>query len=471
MATMLAVPSISHGDTPGANSDAVERAKAHAKAGSDFLKKEQYREALEEFRKALALKRTRGAVGSVASTLKLLGRYDEALETYEELLEDFIDLPASFLGKVNTEVTELRAMMGTLVVHGDAPSGAALFVDDRLRGRLPLTAPLRLTQGVRTIRVEKEGFDPITATIEVVAGEERRVELRATTPRGRLIVREKHNWPLYVEVDGKDVGVAPWNGLVDPGAHRVRVHGFLGLDTLVTCDVPELKPGEIAEPAESGVKMESPTMKTDVHLYEESEIVLGATEMDGSLRVDSTPKGALVMVDYGQVGLTPWEGRLPLGEHVIEVGADGFVSSKQTVKLERRKDRELGVVLSPQIKVETPRLSPTRMAVMWSGFGAGVVGFGTGILTGKIAGDRLQSLETRCGGTKCPQSEASNLTTIGLLAGVSTSGFVLGTAGVLVGSLSLLTLPARKKNPKTEGFLNDAHVQVSSSGLVIEGRF
>lgn len=468
---MFVVPSITSGATPDAEADAVERAKAHAKAGSAFLQKEQYRDALEEFRKAMALKRTRGAVGSVASTLKLLGRYDEALETYEDLLNDFKDLPAPFLAKVNTEITELRSMMGTLIIDGDTPTGAALFVDDRLRGKLPLNAPLRLAQGVRNIRVEKEGFDPITGTVEVVAGQERRLELTAKTRRGRLIVREKHNWPLHVEVDGNDVGVTPWNGLVEPGEHLVRVYGFLGLETLVTCEVPEVKPGEMAEAAESGVKMESPSTTTSVQLYEQTEIVLGAIDTDASLRVDSTPKGALVMIDYGQVGLTPWEGRLPLGEHVIELNAEGFVPSKQTIKLERRKDRELGVVLSRKRPVEQVRFSQTRLKVIFSGFGVGIAGLGTGIITGKMAGNRLDELENRCGGKKCTQAEAANLNLVSALAAASTSGFVIGAAGLALGSISLMTIPGRQKNPRDEGLLRNIDIRAGFSQFTIEGRF
>ncbi len=471
LATLAFGPSFAHSAEPEPAADSVEQAKAHAKAGTAFLQKDQYREALEEFRKAMALKRTRGAVGSVASTLKLLGQYDESLETYEDLLNEFKDLPAPFLAKVNAEVAELRAMMGTLTVHGDTPAGSTLFVDDRLRGRFPLPEPLRLARGIRNVRLEKDGFEPIAATVDIVASQERRLELKATTRRGRLTVRERHNWPLQVEIDGRDMGLAPWTGFTEPGEHRVRIHGFLGLETLATCDVPEANPGETLESPRSGVKMESPRSKTFVELYQDTEIVLSAVDTDASLRVESTPPGALVMVDYGQVGLTPWEGRVPIGEHIIEVNADGFYPTKQTVIIERRKERDLAVVLSPKTSPKLGSLSKTRLVLAFSGLGLGLVGIGTGIATGRVADTQLKELAARCGGTTCTQAETPQLNQISALATTSTTAFVLGTAGIVGGSLAWVIMPARKKVGLNNRWLPNLDVRMGLSGFQIEGKF
>jgi hypothetical protein len=445
-----------------ADAKATAEAKAHAKAGSELVRKERFREALEEFQKAMALKRTRGAVGSVASTLKMLGRYDDALDLYEELLREFKELPPAFLAKVNAEMAELRAMMGTVVLAGDAPSEGAVFIDDRLRGKLPLAAPLRVARGIRSIRVEKQGFEPITATVEVGAGQESRVELRATIRQGHLVVREKHNWPLRVEVDGKDVGISPWNGLVEPGTHAVRLHGFMGQEALLRCEVPEPRPGEPPVALESGVKMQSPRVKAEVKLYDRTEVVLGAEGVDALLRVESTPRTAILMIDYGQVGLTPWEGRLPLGDHVIEVSADGYATAKQTVKLERLNDRQLGVVLQPLTKTEPKVPGPGRAATIVSGYGVGALGLGLGAVTGLLARQALVDIETRCGGRQCTLAEEANLNEAKTLATVSTAGFVVGGAFVLIGTVALFVT-----RPKDTA----VRARLGLSGLVVEGSF
>src|SRR5262249_31171530 len=162
----------------------------------------EWLEALGEFRKALARKRTRAVLVNEASCLRQLGRYDEALDVYEALRREFPVLPPKLEGKVALAIEEVRHLVGTLVIAGDGPAGASRFVADRRRGTLPLEAPLRLAAGPHTVRAEKEGFAPIAAGVVVEPTKETVAQLRAGAKHGRLRVSEKHNWVLDVEVDG-----------------------------------------------------------------------------------------------------------------------------------------------------------------------------------------------------------------------------------------------------------------------------
>jgi tetratricopeptide (TPR) repeat protein len=58
------------------------QARDHFERGVGHFDKQEYREALEQFRKSLGLKKTRNAMGYAASCLKQLGQYDDALEQY-----------------------------------------------------------------------------------------------------------------------------------------------------------------------------------------------------------------------------------------------------------------------------------------------------------------------------------------------------------------------------------------------------
>src|SRR5690349_15241106 len=78
-------------------------ARAQFAKGDEHLKKGEYPEAYEAFRKSLAAKRTRGTMAAVASALKQLGRYDEALTFYEGALHEFPNPPAGFEAKVSRE--------------------------------------------------------------------------------------------------------------------------------------------------------------------------------------------------------------------------------------------------------------------------------------------------------------------------------------------------------------------------------
>jgi hypothetical protein len=455
-------------------------ARAHFTKGDGHLKKGEYPEAHEAFRKSLAAKRTRGTMAAVASALKQLGRYDEALTFYEQALREFPRPPAGFEAKVSREIKELEALVGTMSVAGDAPAGATLSVDNVVRGKLPLAAPLRVAQGTHEIRVDKEGFDPITANVEVRAGKEAVVQLVAPSKKGRLVVGEKHGWPLAVEVDGKDVGVTPWEGPVEPGEHRVKLHGLLAEEALVSCEVPGGGPGENARAKEPTVLMESPVQTASVRLYEVTRMVLGAEDQDASLKIESTPKGARVWIDAKLVGPTPWEGRRRLGKHTIEVEARGFFTAFQEVTLERRKQRDVTIVLERKpdlsaIQREMERARTVRNASAGVSYGLAGLGLGVGAVTGVLTLAKVGEIRDRCGGPTCPRNQQPAVDAARTLSAVSTAGFVLGGLGVVAGTVALLTLEPKRPEQRGGGASHTNRpvwrVGAGPGRFEIEGRF
>ena len=459
----IAAPSGKPPNAPASPEDA--QARAHFKAGSEYFKNGDYREAYDEFRKAMALKKTRAVMGSVASSLQQLSRYDEALDLYEEMLRDYPNTPAEFKSRVDTKIAELTKLVGTLSVAGDAPAGAELFVDDRPRGKLPLAAPIRVAQGLHAIRVVKESFDPIRASIEITPEKTNTVTLVATSRQGRLVLNEKHNWPLVVEIDGKEVGATPWQGFVEPGEHRVRLHGYMSLEALAECAPPEN--GVLAR---AGAKMETSEQTVTIQSFESTTLTLGADDVDASLRIESTPNGASLRIDSRAMGKTPWEGRLPLGMHTIEVNAGGFIAAKQSVRLERRKEREVSVLLEREPNLAGQRLA--RNVTTGIGFGVGAVGFGIFAISGGLAKGRLDELRSRCGGTECPAAEASNVDAARALGTMSTVGLVVAGFGVAAGSVGLVAL--RPKAPERGTTVRETvatHLGIGPGGLVIVGSF
>ncbi|WP_437977959.1 PEGA domain-containing protein [Sorangium sp. So ce295] len=438
--------------------DDVE-ARAQFQMGVAHFDKQEYREALEAFRRSLWLKKNRNTMGYIASCLKQLGQYDDALDQYEEMRREFPRLPAKIEATVAAEMAELSGLLGTLAVTGDAPAGALLFVDDRLRGKLPLEKSLRVSAGSRAVRVEKEGFAPLRTTVEVRAGEERVAELVAPSRRGLLVINEKHNWVLRVELDGKDVGVTPWQGLVDVGQHKVRLHGFMGAEALAACEAP-------GAAAEEGAKVASGVEVASVRLYEETRVVLGAEEQDASLRVESTPEGATVSIDARVVGKAPWEGRLPLGEHVIEVSADGFVSATRTVQLERRKQRELSMSLADRLAGE--RAARNRKIGVGLAYGVGAAGLGVFAVAGGLALGKVNGLDARCPDKQCPSTEAENQRAAAALGTAATVGLVVAGLGAAAGTTVLL-LTRPESDEKGAGVTVSAGVGLG--GFELKGRF
>jgi hypothetical protein len=438
-----AAPPAPPGKAPqAAVSSDVAEARAHFDKGVAHFDKQEYREALEEFLQSLELKKNRNAMGYAASCLKQLGQYEEALRQYEEMRLEFPNLPPKTEETVAADMAELADLVGTLVFRGDVPDGASMFIDNRLRGELPLEKPLRLSVGRRAVRVEKKGFVPFSLTVDVKAGRENVAELVAPSRKGRLVVDETHNWALHVELDGKDVGVTPWQGLVDPGEHRVRLHGFMGVDALVACEAPEIA-------ATQGAMVASNTQTAVVRLYADTQVVLRAEEQDSSLRVDSTPRGATVKIDSTAVGRAPWDGRLSLGEHVIEVSAPGYISAKQKVKLERRKQRELSVVLErePDREAEARAARSVKSGVRLA-YGVGAMGLATFVVAGGLALDKFKELKARCPDNRCPSTETYNLNNVNTLGTVATVGLVIAGLGATTGTVVLLVVrPKESKRP------------------------
>jgi PEGA domain len=366
--------------------------------------------------------------------------------------------------------------MGTVTLAGDVPEGASVFVDNRLRGKLPWRGPLRLSKGVREIRVEKEGFEPIAALVEVGAGRDSVAWLVAKTRQGRLVVSEKHNWALQVELDGEVVGVTPWEGPATPGEHEVRLRGFVGLAALAECVAPEAgAPG--TEAAQEGATMASPVETAAVRLFEVTRVTLGAEEQDASLRIESTPSGARVMIDSKGVGWTPWEGRLSLGEHAIEVSAGGFVSSTQPVRLVRRKQRELSVVLEPE--PDLAGLRRMRNVAAGVGFGVGALGLGVSAVTGALAWGKVSDLKSVCQSNTCPPSEQENLNAARRLETLATVGLVVGSLGVAAGTIVFFALKPKRGERRADtasrttqaGDAMDWRVGVGPGRLQMEGSF
>lgn len=448
-------------DAPVEVSKAAEaEAKVHREKGLDHFKKKEYAQAIEAFQKALALQRTAGAMAQMASALNAIGRYDEALRWYETVLAEFPKASTGLRLKVNAELTDLVAKVGTIAVEGDVIKDSRLFVDSRDVGALPLEAPVRVLAGVHEVRAEKPGFAPIKASVEVSAGKPSVAKLVAPKREGKLDIKEKHNWRLHIEIDGKDFGLSPQLIPIEIGEHRVRLRGFMGPDALLACETPE-------QAVDTGARMESEEKPVTVELYETQSVELSAEDMDASLRVESTPKGATLRIDGRDMGQTNWEGRLPLGEHSIELSLGGFEIGKQRVTLERRKQQQIGMLL--QRIPEPPGFWTGRTVGATAAFGVGLLGIGVFGVTGGLALQASSDLQAACVNGTCSGSKADEIERARTLGNAALAGLVVGGIGVVTGSVVLIAA-----KPKAKG-VDKAPVGLSVgaglSGLVMKGAF
>lgn len=285
----------------------------HFRSGVRFVERGEWDAALAEFRRSRELYPTQVALENTALCLRELKRHAEALDTYQQLLDEYgdkMDLGAK--QALRDAMAALSPLVGRLLVRVKPP-GATVFVDNIERGTAPASEAINVNAGARFVRVYKEGFIPFEQEVTVAGGAEKTVtaSLIALSSSGRLRVEEASGKQLEVLVDGGVVGTTPWEGVVGVGVHSVLLRGDGEMGTAPSA--VKIKPGE------------SETLK------------LEAVSLDSRLRVEPSPSNAQVFIDGVPVGRGVWEGRLGQGAHVVEVAAEGFVAFRQEVRLSPRK--------------------------------------------------------------------------------------------------------------------------------------
>jgi hypothetical protein len=85
---------------PAPDGSSEAEARAHFKRAEAQRDKEEWREALGEYRQVLALKKTGSMMAAAVVGLRQLGQYDDALDQHDELRREFPFLSATLEAKV-----------------------------------------------------------------------------------------------------------------------------------------------------------------------------------------------------------------------------------------------------------------------------------------------------------------------------------------------------------------------------------
>ena len=285
----------------------MAEARRHFDVGLELIDRHAWDGALAEFLRSVELHPTASALENAAVCRRELGRYDEALDTYDALLAKMgTQLSPDERRAVEADMARLERFTGHLAVTSDPP-GATVFVDDRPRGTTPLASPLRLTVGTRAVRVDRPGYAPFETKVLVTHGDTQRVlaKLPVIARLGTLRVRAT-NGPDDVIVDGTVVGRTPWEGTLAAASHTVALRsadGALGTDPRTV----------------------------DIATGQVTSLELTASRLSGVLRVEPTPSDASVAIDGKKVPRGSWGGAVLVGKHDVRVAADWYEPEQQTV--------------------------------------------------------------------------------------------------------------------------------------------
>lgn len=214
--------------------------------------------------------------------------------------------------------------------------------------------------------------------------------------------------------------------------------------------------------------------------YDHAQVVIQETKGNIAgltIAVSGGEKGKYtVTIDGVEVASTLVGVEVPVdpGEHVIEVSGPQYLKTsaraklapgeKQSISIEAKPDPEAAKQkaeepvrpgaapsiaapsenrMAPQpfaaTTTEPPPSSGNSKALAYVSYGVGALGIGAGILFGRSAMQDKDQLDAQCPGKVCPPDQEDRLNSAKTKGLVSTIGFGVGAAGVVLGTVLLVT--------------------------------
>lgn len=143
---------------------------------------------------------------------------------------------------LNVEPTTLGPIMlespepiyGTLIVSSN-PSGAEVYIDDKLVGRTPSTFNALI--GSRKVSIRRSGYNTEERTLTIRETESAHVDVKLNDIIP-IKISSTPNASLYI--DGKEVGKTPWSNNLMAGEHKIKLKalGYYDLERTVKVDEP-----------------------------------------------------------------------------------------------------------------------------------------------------------------------------------------------------------------------------------------
>jgi hypothetical protein len=156
----------------------ADRAIQH---GLELRRHSADQEALQEFQRAYTLQASPRAAAQIGLAFQALGRWTEAEEKLTEALREAAD-PWIRKNRPSLEqsLKEVQSHVGSLEIFG-SPAGAAVLVEGRQVGVLPLPGPVRASAGTVSLEVRAEGYLPILRNVSVMPDRLTRETVNLTT--------------------------------------------------------------------------------------------------------------------------------------------------------------------------------------------------------------------------------------------------------------------------------------------------
>jgi hypothetical protein len=156
---------------------AVKEARERFQRGVRFYREGNNDAALAEFVRAQELAPNFRILYNLGQVQAERNDAVAALRFFKQYLEEGGALVSSERrSEVERSLLELAEKVAEIQIEADAP-GARLFLNDVFLGELPLPKPLTINAGKCVVRLERDGYTPVTRELVIASGELRVVNL------------------------------------------------------------------------------------------------------------------------------------------------------------------------------------------------------------------------------------------------------------------------------------------------------
>jgi hypothetical protein len=208
--------------TPPPADDNAAKAKLHFDNGNVLFNEGNWASALAEYLASYKLQPLPFLLKNIGLTQQRLFLYVEALDSLQEYLAKTPN--ATDAAEVTTIINDIRQLLVEAKIAVTPAAGVTIKVDGREVGKTPLTKPLFVAAGQRSIELTLDGYEPVKRDLLVASGVpiDLKVELKLIPKTGKVRI----NSPIpraTVSVDGKPVGIVPLEIELAGGGHTIEV--------------------------------------------------------------------------------------------------------------------------------------------------------------------------------------------------------------------------------------------------------
>ena len=277
------------------------------------------------------------------------GCFDEILEKgvyYYRIENDFYETATGKYvvnDQEHEEVVALKPAFGRLTIDSN-PQGADIILDNKPIGKTPLASTNMLKPGSHRISVVKDGYYSWVDDVEVDRdGKIKTLPVITLKPQyGEVIC-------LCDDPSATLTVTSPTGEVVGTGHSGLKVR----LNTKYTYKLESSKASHTSQSIKvGGVAIEGRTVTVNI----------GApVPVYGGIQVKSVPSRASVYIDGALAGTTPLVKQVLIGRHKVDIKADGYQPSTETVEVYEKQTAKLekSLVKGPkagQLNVTTGRV-------------------------------------------------------------------------------------------------------------------